>query len=121
MPQCMGATRLIEIGTRRVHLLGVTAHPTGAWVTQVARNLAMDLDDRASCFKFLIRDRDTKFTSSFDEVFRAEGTRIIRRPIRSPPAAAICRAVRRYRTTRVRRPDIGVPSPPARRCPQRMR
>ena len=111
----------IELDTRRVYVSGITANPVGEWVTQQARNPSFVLDEHGRPTKFLIRDRDTKFTSSFDEVFRAEGTRIIRRPIRSPPAAAICRAVRRYRTTRVRRPDIGVPSPPARRCPQRMR
>ena len=88
MPQCMGATRLIEIGTRRVHLLGVTSHPTGAWVTQVARNLAIDLDDRAASFRFLLRDRDTKFVASFDEIFTSLGMRILRSPLRAPRAKA---------------------------------
>jgi transposase InsO family protein len=77
---------VIEVGTRRVHLLGVAAHPTGAWVTQVARNLAMDLDDRAASFKFLLRDRDTKFVASFDEVFTSLGLRILRSPPRAPVA-----------------------------------
>ena len=78
----------IELDTRRVHVTGVTAHPIGPWVVQQARNLTMALEDRVHPVKFLIRDRDTKFTSSFDEVFRADGIRIIRTPIRAPRANA---------------------------------
>jgi len=75
----------IEHGTRRVRLAGVTAHPTGSWVTQQARNLLMNLEDHADGLKFVIRDRDTKFSA----VFTATGARIIKTPVRAPRANAI--------------------------------
>ena len=79
----------IEHSTRRVHLAGITANPTGAWVIQQARNLLMNLEDQAGGPKFLIRDRDTKFTAAFDTVFAAIGVRIIKTPVQAPRANAI--------------------------------
>jgi len=88
----------IELGTRRVHLAGVTANPDSAWVSQQARNLSWDVVDDEACFRFLIRDRDSKYVSSFDEVFRSDGTEVIRTPIRAPRANAV--AERWVRTVR---------------------
>src|SRR2546423_6263317 len=70
----------VEHGSRRAHLIGVTAHPTGAWTTQAARNLLMNLADHATTITFLLRDRDSRFTTAFDAVFAADGIRLLTSP-----------------------------------------
>jgi putative transposase len=95
----------VEHTTRRGHLLGITANPSGAWVAQQARNVLTDLSDRVASFTFLIRDRDSKFTTAFDAVFISEDIRIVRTPLRAPGANAIAErwigTVRRERLDRM--------------------
>jgi putative transposase len=86
----------IAHGSRRVWLAGCTTNPTGAWVTQQARNLGLEFSDQG--VRFLIRDRDSKYRCDFDEVFRSEGIRIVKTPVRAPRANAI--AERFVRTVR---------------------
>ena len=80
----------VEHGSRRTFLVGMSAHPSGAWTTQAARKLLMNLGDRATTLKFLLRDRDSRFTRGFDAVFAADGIRILTSPPRAPRANAIC-------------------------------
>jgi putative transposase len=88
----------IELGSRRVHLAGVTAHPDGTWVTQNARNLLLMLGEQRRRVRFLLRDRDAKFTRAFDTVFRSEGTEVVITPVQAPNANAY--AERWIRTVR---------------------
>jgi transposase InsO family protein len=75
---------VIEHASRRIRVLGVTAHPTAEWTTQIARNLVMDLQDAGATVKHLIRDRDSKYTRAFDAVFETEGIGIVTTGIRVP-------------------------------------
>jgi putative transposase len=85
-----------EIKTRRVHLLGIATHPTSGWATQLARNLAGELEETSHRFTHLIRDRDARFTAAFDEVFAGRGMRIIKTPS-APPGRTHSRNVMRGR------------------------
>ena len=84
---------LIHHDTRLVRIAGITSNPVTAWVTQCARNISMELSDQAKAIEFLVRDRDTKFTASFDAVLATDGTRTTKRPVRAPRSNAICERV----------------------------
>jgi hypothetical protein len=112
----------IEHGTRRMHLGGVPPHPTGEWTVQQARNLAITLDKRFEDFRFLIRDRGSNFSSSFDAVFQATGAVILRTAVQAPRMNATCErligTLRRELLDRVLIPAtrICAPSWPSTRC-----
>jgi putative transposase len=90
--------QLLALDTRRVHVAGVTANPDGAWVIQQARNLLLVLGEPGRRVRFLLRDRDTKFCRSFDDVFRSEGAEVLLTPVQAPNANAY--AERWVRTVR---------------------
>jgi putative transposase len=79
---------VIELASRQVHLAGVASHPTGVWVAQQARILVVSFGDQAAAWRFLIRDRDGKFTGAFDDGWRSSGAEVIRTPVQAPSANA---------------------------------
>ena len=85
----LSCVAVAEHAHRRIHILGVTAHPTADWVAQQAHTLLRELDDHVAQFTFVIRDRDSKFTSMFDAVVASEGIQIVKTPIRAPRANAV--------------------------------
>jgi hypothetical protein len=98
----------LEVCSRYVHILGLTTHPDGAWTNQQARNLLMDLGDRAATFRFLVRDRAGQFTSAFDSVLTDTGIGIVKIPPHCPASELLRRTIRADRQDRTHRwhPDL---------------
>jgi hypothetical protein len=109
----------LEVGSRHVHILGTTSHPTGAWTTQHARNLLMDPDDRAATSRFLVRDRATQFTTSFDAMLADAGIDTVKTPPRCPRANCFAERFRPHRQHRTNRPrpDLRRTPPTNHPCP----
>ncbi|SFG80634.1 HTH-like domain-containing protein [Streptomyces mirabilis] len=119
--QRLYALFVMEVRTRTIHILGVTAHPTAAWATRHARQLLWQLGGSAGEFTHLVRDRDAKFTAAFDAVFASEGINVTKISPRSPNCNPHRRAVRTLSTRGVHRPAPGLPPQPRREDPQRLR
>jgi hypothetical protein len=116
--ETVGLTRLyvlfvVEVQRRHVHLVGITAHPTGAWVAQQARNLLMDLQEQAHRFGYLIRDRDTKFTAAFDTVFVSSGIDVVKDPTAGASGERLRRTLGTHGTVRMSGLDTGLEPTPA--------
>jgi putative transposase len=111
----------LEVAGRYLHILGVTSHPTGAWTTQQARNLLMDIDDRTATFRFLVRDRAGQFTTSFDAVLAGAGIETVKIPPRCPRANCYAERFVRTARTETHRPHLDLRRTPPAACPRPVR